>query len=289
MMEEIGPDMAEIEAVIQSEDKNWAIQFEDQSIIMLEWAERPDRVVLSSMLGIPSVAMQLSVYEALLCYNLLWKDMLNAINNINSINRLFSEAKDNQVIRAEDIGGNTSVNVRFYSRKNISDQIWQKLTDWTKGAKNKQALAKKTIINNLNVGDKFTLTNIMNVSNKYLAFGDLSYDNQVYDNHNNIIQQPLLIKFFKGKKYAEISINPNIYFPTSTDLNKAVNFSVIYKYFDTTKATVTIQGVRGVNFKNITSADQYIGFVNPSSNCFTTWVGIFQNKWFVSIDIFRKP
>ena len=77
--------------------------------------------------------------------------MLNAINNINPINRLFSEAKDNQVIRAEDIGGNTSVNVRFYSRKNISDQIWQKLTDWTKGAKNKQALAKKTIINNLNI------------------------------------------------------------------------------------------------------------------------------------------
>jgi hypothetical protein len=54
MMEEIGPAMAEIEAVIQSEDKNWAIQFEDQSIIMLEWAERPDRIVISSMLGIPS-------------------------------------------------------------------------------------------------------------------------------------------------------------------------------------------------------------------------------------------
>ena len=74
MMEEIGPAMAEIEAVIQSEDKNWAIQFEDQSIIMLEWAEHPDRIVLSSMLGIPSETMQLSVYEALLCYNLLWKD-----------------------------------------------------------------------------------------------------------------------------------------------------------------------------------------------------------------------
>jgi len=74
MMEEIGPAMAEIEAVIQSDDKKWAIQFEDQSIIMLEWTKRPDRIVLSSMLGIPSETMQLSVYEALLCYNLLWKD-----------------------------------------------------------------------------------------------------------------------------------------------------------------------------------------------------------------------
>ena len=37
----------------------------------------------------------------------------------------------------------------------------------------------QNIINNLNVGDKFTLTNISTISNKYLAFGDLSYDNQI--------------------------------------------------------------------------------------------------------------
>jgi hypothetical protein len=74
MMEEIGPAMPEIDAVIQSEAENWAIQFEDQTIVTLEWAEKPDRVVLSTMLGIPSESMQLSVYETLLCYNLLWKD-----------------------------------------------------------------------------------------------------------------------------------------------------------------------------------------------------------------------
>ncbi len=74
MMEEIGPEMPEIEAVIQSEEKNWAIQFEDQSIVMLEWTDRPDRIVLSAMLGTPAEKMQLSVYETLLCYNLLWKD-----------------------------------------------------------------------------------------------------------------------------------------------------------------------------------------------------------------------
>ncbi len=74
MMEEIGPSLPEIEAVIQSEDRNWAIQFSDQSIVMLEWVEDPDRIVLTSMLGVPSESMQLSVYETLLCYNLLWKD-----------------------------------------------------------------------------------------------------------------------------------------------------------------------------------------------------------------------
>ena len=74
MMEEIGPSMSEIEAVIQSEERNWAIQFDDQSIVMLEWAESPDRVVMTAMLGTPTESMQLSVYETLLCYNLLWKD-----------------------------------------------------------------------------------------------------------------------------------------------------------------------------------------------------------------------
>ncbi len=74
MMEEIGPSLPEIECVIQNEETQWAIQFDDRSIVMLEWAEKPDRVALTAILGKPSERMQLSVYETLLCYNLLWKD-----------------------------------------------------------------------------------------------------------------------------------------------------------------------------------------------------------------------
>ncbi len=74
MMQEIGPSVPEIEAVIQSEATNWAVQFDDGSIVLLEWAAKPDRIVLTTMLGKPSETMQLSVYETLLCYNLLWKD-----------------------------------------------------------------------------------------------------------------------------------------------------------------------------------------------------------------------
>ena len=134
-----------------------------------------------------------------------------------------------------------------------------------------------TIINNLNVGDKFTLTNIENISNKYLAFGDLTYDNQVYDTNNNITQQPLLIKFFKNKNYAQISINPNFYFSNNTNLNEAVNFSVIYKYFDTSKATVSISGVRGVNYYNVTTNNKYIGLINNLNNSNQTVQTIYKN------------
>jgi hypothetical protein len=42
--------------------------------VTLEWAENPDKVVLSTILGKPSQKNQLSVYETLLCYNLLWRD-----------------------------------------------------------------------------------------------------------------------------------------------------------------------------------------------------------------------
>lgn len=102
------------------------------------------------------------------------------------------------------------------------------------------------IINNLNIGDKFSLINVEQIKNSYIAFGDLNYNNQIYDNNNNIIQQPLLIQFFKGKDYAQISINPNFYFKDNINLNDSVNFSVLYKYFDTTKAKVAISGLKGV-------------------------------------------
>jgi hypothetical protein len=129
-----------------------------------------------------------------------------------------------------------------------------------------QIKINKSIINNFNIGDKFSLTNVSYVSYTYLAFGDLTYNNQVYDKNNNITQQPLLIKFFKGKKYAQISINPNIYFQVSTDLNDAVNFSVIYKYFDTTKATVNIKGVRGVNYDTILLNNYSISLLDTINN-----------------------
>ncbi len=74
MMEEVGPEVSDIETVIQNEDRDWAIQFEDQTIVTLEWADNPDKVVLSTILGKPTQKNQLSVYETLLCYNLLWRD-----------------------------------------------------------------------------------------------------------------------------------------------------------------------------------------------------------------------
>lgn len=74
LMQEIGPDMPEIDAVMQSEENSWAIQFDDETVVQIEWADEPSRLVLSSALGQVNPEMRLPVYETLLSYNLLWQD-----------------------------------------------------------------------------------------------------------------------------------------------------------------------------------------------------------------------
>jgi hypothetical protein len=74
LMQEIGPATPEIDAVMQSEERSWAIQFDDETVVQVEWADEPSRLVLSSALGQVNPEMRLPVYETLLSYNLLWQD-----------------------------------------------------------------------------------------------------------------------------------------------------------------------------------------------------------------------
>lgn len=82
------------------------------------------------------------------------KDPLaNAITNIDLINKFVAASKNDQIIRATDItSGKSPVrDIQLYCRNGKFEQLWQKLTDWTVGAKTKQTLAKNAIINNLNI------------------------------------------------------------------------------------------------------------------------------------------
>lgn len=74
LIQELGPSMPDIDAVVQTEDPSWAVQFADETVIILEAAEEPSRIVLSSELGSPTDSLQLPIYETLLCYNLLWRE-----------------------------------------------------------------------------------------------------------------------------------------------------------------------------------------------------------------------
>lgn len=74
LLQELGPNTPDIDAVVQTEEPSWAIQFSDETIVIIEPAEDPERMVLSAELGSASDKLQLPIYETLLCYNLLWRD-----------------------------------------------------------------------------------------------------------------------------------------------------------------------------------------------------------------------
>lgn len=74
LIKEIGPAMPEVDAIVQTEDPSWAIQFSDETIIILEPADDPSRAVISTELGAAVEAQQRRVYETMLCYNLMWRD-----------------------------------------------------------------------------------------------------------------------------------------------------------------------------------------------------------------------
>ena len=74
LVKELGPAMPDIDAIVQTEDPSWAIQFSDETIIILEPADDPSRIVISTELGAAAEAQQRTVYETMLCYNLMWRD-----------------------------------------------------------------------------------------------------------------------------------------------------------------------------------------------------------------------
>lgn len=74
IMQEIGPQTPDIDAVVQHGEDSWALQLDDTSIIFIEYATAPDRLVLSTELGMPIPERRLEVCQLMLSYNLLWEE-----------------------------------------------------------------------------------------------------------------------------------------------------------------------------------------------------------------------
>ena len=74
IMQEIGPQTPDIDAVVQHGEDSWALQLDDASIIFIEYAADPDRLVLSMELGMPAPERRLEVCQLMLAYNLLWQE-----------------------------------------------------------------------------------------------------------------------------------------------------------------------------------------------------------------------
>jgi hypothetical protein len=53
LVKELGPAMPDIDAIVQTEDPSWAIQFSDEAIIILEPADDPSKSSVSSRSHVP--------------------------------------------------------------------------------------------------------------------------------------------------------------------------------------------------------------------------------------------
>lgn len=74
IMQEIGPQTPDIDAVVQHGENSWALQLDDMSILFIEYAADPDRLVFSTELGMPVPERRLEVCQLMLSYNLLWQE-----------------------------------------------------------------------------------------------------------------------------------------------------------------------------------------------------------------------
>jgi len=74
LVKQLGPVMPEIDAIVQTEEPSWAVQFSDETILLFEASEDPARIVISTELGAAAEAQQRALYKTMLCYNLMWRD-----------------------------------------------------------------------------------------------------------------------------------------------------------------------------------------------------------------------
>ncbi len=101
-------------------------------------------------------------------------------------------------------------------------------------------------IKNVNIGDKFSLTNIKSYETVYSA----------YDDNKNTI-----LSFIKDKKYIQINTNANI--------NVTDSLKSYLKYFDTTKVYIKISGVQGVKVNNYFEVQNTNPYDSTANNTYT--------------------
>lgn len=71
LIDELGPAHGDIAAVVQNGEAEWAVVFDENEILSLEYDAEQSKLSLSISLGAPAVEKRLEVYQTLLCYSFL--------------------------------------------------------------------------------------------------------------------------------------------------------------------------------------------------------------------------
>jgi hypothetical protein len=71
---EIAPLSDQLRNIAQMGEGAWALGFDDETVVMMEWAQHPERVVLSATIGKPPAEREAEVFETALSYTALWQE-----------------------------------------------------------------------------------------------------------------------------------------------------------------------------------------------------------------------
>lgn len=75
LMRALGPQTESIDWVgFDGEQGTWAICFDDQAMVLLEWFAEQESFLLCAGLGLPPADGELAAYKAVLAYNALWRE-----------------------------------------------------------------------------------------------------------------------------------------------------------------------------------------------------------------------
>lgn len=74
LMEGLGPEDEEIEAITRNGEAEWSVAFDEAAIVTLEHMPDQHKLMLSMPLATPPTEQRLAAYQAMLCYNLLWQE-----------------------------------------------------------------------------------------------------------------------------------------------------------------------------------------------------------------------
>lgn len=94
-----------VEAVVELREATWLVHFETGGECVVEWAQHPLRLVLTTALGEPAPEARAKVHSAALTFNLLWGELGSMRlakddedDNLLLINDVFPEDESNRHI-----------------------------------------------------------------------------------------------------------------------------------------------------------------------------------------------
>lgn len=132
------------EMIARYKDTQWAICFQNDLIIAIEYIENKEQLVLFSEIGKPGVQNQLHLYQTILVFNSLYKD------------------NEGMALGLDELNGNVIMTVKHPANQNVPEfvnsleRFHQQVLNWKSIIENDQDSQQRNTKNNIQDLQGFT-------------------------------------------------------------------------------------------------------------------------------------